>query len=217
MKLKLIGFLVGLAALPASASVTLQTQFGTAFNSSSVQVPAGTLWALVVDTDNNSTFAGGFGLDGSLQLAGANSTFSTGQTLTVGNLLGGDTIFAVGGFDGGGLASDTITLDLGTLGVTAGRNYAFYWFPGSTYVSGTSGTITGTQAGGIHTSSNTPESQLTGMVIPTEGSNVDTGAATAAVDGNIPNSRFTAVNLIPEPSTALLGAIGALGLLRRRR
>lgn len=215
MKLKLIGLIFGLGSLPAMASVTLQTQFGVAYNSLNAQVPVGTLWALVVDTDNNSSFAGGFGLDQSMQTIGANVTFATGQVLTVGALLGGDTIFAVGGFDGGGIASDTITFDLGTLGITAGRNFAFYWFPGSQYASGNSGTITGNQAGGVHTS--TAEGGLAAMQIPADGSNIDIGAATSDAGGTLPNSRFTAVQLIPEPSTMLLGAFGALGLLRRRR
>lgn len=44
--------------------------------------------------------------------------------------------------------------------------------------------------------------------------NLGTGAATAA--GTLGQS-LSSISVIPEPSSALLGAIGALGLLRRRR
>lgn len=52
--------------------------------------------------------------------------------------------------------------------------------------------------------------------------NVDPGGGSGVVrfQGTIPTSTYSAMvtySYIPEPSTALLGALGALGLLRRRR
>jgi hypothetical protein len=216
MKSKLL-----LAALAASligsagATITLNTQFGTAFNASGTAVPAGTLYALVIDTDNNSTFAGGFGLNSSLGAAGAGSAFSVGQTLTLGGLLGGDTIFYLGAFDGAGegITAETIGLSVGVNGVLSGRNFAIYWFPGATLASSTSATI-GTQVGGLHTG--VAEAGLDAMVMPNDGALVAIGAATVDGGGTLPNSRFTAV-IIPEASTAVLGLLGAVGLFRRRR
>jgi hypothetical protein len=222
MKTKLSLLFVALA-LPAAASITLSTQFGTAFNSSGVAVPDGTLWALVVDTNTDSQFTG-FGLNGSLpSTVVADTYFTANQALSIGGVLNGNTIFAFGAFNGGGdLAGGAISalsFDYGVNGLAAGRNYAFYWFPGANFNAGTPLTQTiGTQVGGIHTSSNDGLFDV-GMVLPPDGAAVSTGAATEAGGGTIANSGFRAVNLtvIPEPSAALLGAIGALGLLRRRR
>ena len=207
------------AALPALASVTIQTQFGTAFTSNGTTTVAdGTKWALVVDANNDSTFAGNFNTTTSLGATGANSVFTTGQVITLGTTLGSDRVFAVGTFNaaGPGLTDGPVGFDLGVNGVAAGLKYAFYWFPNAT---GAAGSITvGNQVGGL--SSSLDEAGLGAMVIPADGANVPQGAATADGGGTIPNSRFTAVNLtaaIPEPSAALLGAIGVLGLLRRRR
>lgn len=221
MKMKLLApllMMLGIGA--ASASVTLSTQFGEATNVSGALVPDGTLWILVVDTNNDSTFAGGFGLNSSLGVGGANTTFTAGQSLSIGNVLGGDTIFAMGGFNGNaggtpGLTADTLLLNLGENGLAANRNFAFYWFPGATYAGGNSATI-GNQVGGIHQGADAGAS-LDAMVIPADGNTVAPGAATNEYGGSVADSRFQAVQLIPEPSTALLGAIGALGLLRRRR
>ncbi|MCW1922094.1 PEP-CTERM sorting domain-containing protein [Luteolibacter arcticus] len=209
-----------LAALAASligsagATITLNTQFGTAFDSSGNPVPAGTLYALVADTDNNNVFAGGFGLNSSLTAGGAASAFTSGQTLLLGGLLGGDTIFYLGAFDGAGegITAETIQLALGVNGVAPARRFAFYWFPGATLGSANSATI-GTQVGGIHTG--VAEGGLEGMVFPSDGSLVPIGAATSAAGGTIPDSRFTVP--VPEPSTAFLSLLGALGLIRRRR
>ncbi|MCW1922092.1 hypothetical protein OKA05_05975 [Luteolibacter arcticus] len=215
MKSKLL-----LAALAASligsaeATIVLNTQFGTAFNSGGAPVAAGTLYALVIDTDNNSTFAGGFGVNTTLGAVGANSVFTTGQQLTLGQTLGGDTIFHLGAFDGAGegITAEVLSLTLGVNGVLNGRSFAIYWFPGATLANRT----VGTQVGGMN--SNLPaDGGLDPMIMPADGATVNIGAATADGSGTQPNIRFTAVDLVPEPSAALLGLLGAVGLIRRRR
>lgn len=217
MKKALTALALIASASSAFASVTLTTGFGVAYNSTGAVVPDGTLWALVVDTDGNSTFAGGFGLNSSLTEAGANTVFIPGQTLSVGGLLAGDAIFAMGSFNGNavagmaGLSLDSVTAFYGTNGLAAGKNIAFYWFPGATAAD----PKVGTQVGGFN--SDTDAAALGGMVLPADGANVPVGGGTADLGGTLPNSRLTAVNLVPETSTALLGALGALGLLRRRR
>ncbi|MCW1922093.1 hypothetical protein OKA05_05980 [Luteolibacter arcticus] len=201
----------------AEATITLNTQFGTAFDSSGQPVPAGTLYALVIDTNLSDTFAGGFGLQESLGKPGADAVFTPGQTISLGGNLSGDTIFYLGAFDGAaeGITAETIQLTVGVNGVATIRNFAIYWFPGATLSSANSATI-GTQVGGMHAFSELGTG-LESMTIPSDGSLVNIGAATLAGGGTTPPSRFTAVDLVPEPSTAFLGILGVFGLLRRRR
>ena len=221
MKNKIIAILFGAFVLPASASITLNAQFGVAGDASGVAVPDGTLWALVVDTNSDNLFPGAFGVNQSLGQAGALTTFTPGQQLTIGgNLSGGDTVFALGSFNGTangntGLSIFTHGDTLGTNGLGAGKQFAFYWFPGSTYTS-SGANVVGNAVGGINTGAD-PAAGLDGMVVPADGALVTTGAATTGVGGNLLASRFLSATLVPEPSSALLGAIGALGLLRRRR
>ncbi len=225
MKSKLVALLFVASILPAAATFTLSTQFGTALTSGSAPVPDGTLWALVVDADNNSTFAGGFGLNSSIFQAGtvaANAAFVAGQSLSLGTNLGGDIVFAMGGFNGtGDLGLGNLTavlpgLNLGDNGLATNRNYAFYWFPGATYAPGTN-TI-GSQVGGINNAQNVALAGIDAMIIPADAAFVNQGAVEATEWSGVNTAaQFTAVNLIPEPSAALLGALGALGLLRRRR
>jgi hypothetical protein len=220
LKLALLAIVLGVAAT-ASATVTLNTQFGYAYGASGALVPDNALWILVVDTNGDNSFGGAFGLNSSLSESGANSLFTSGQSISVGGLLGNDTIFAMGGFSGTaglglGTTADTLILTLGQNGLTAGANYAFFWFTDSQYSGGSTGTV-GSEVGGIHGSADSAAG-LEPMVVPPDSSSINTGTATAADwDGSKSQAQFTAVRLIPEPSTMLLGAFGALGLLRRRR
>lgn len=218
MKAKVILLMFTATVISAPAAVTLNTQFGTAFDSSGVAVANGTLWALVVDVGSNGFT--GFGANSSLAsqpALTADAFFTAGQSLAVGGNLNGNTIFRMGGFNGAGpgITDGPVGITYGVNGTAAGLNYAFYWFPGATFTGGSSETI-GSQVGGINTTSNDGIFDF-GMVLPPDGALASTGAATAEGGGSLADSSFQAVNLIPEPSAALLGAIGALGLLRRRR
>lgn len=220
MKSKLALFaLFAAAILPASATVTLNTAFGTAYNAAGTAVPNGTLWALVVDTNNDSSFLGQFGTNSSLNVSGADILFNTGDSIGIGDVLGGDTVFAMGGFNADGSSLDTVIATLGANGLAAGLKFSFLWFPGVIYTVEGDYTV-GLEVGGIHSNINAgPPSNLGDMVIPSDGALVNVGAGTAdGAGGTLTPDQFKAVLLvIPEPSTALLGAIGALGLLRRRR
>ncbi|MES2996529.1 MAG: hypothetical protein V4733_06940 [Verrucomicrobiota bacterium] len=207
-------------ALTASAALTLNYEFAEALTSSSTVVPANTLWALVVD-DGNNTFAG-FGGDDSLFEANvtspgvADTFFSENQSIALGGVIGGGTIFALGGFTSSGATSGQLNLNLGENGLTTGNQFAFYWFPGATFTGGSSETIDD-QVGGVHSSSTEGGLLTSGMVIPGDGTTESVGAFSVSQGGSTPNAAFTAVTLIPEPTTALLAAFGALGLLRRCR
>lgn len=224
MKTKIVLLILAAAVIPASASVTLSTQFGVAFDSAGVAVPDGTLWALVVDGGDN-LFAG-FTTNSSLSAVHttspgvADTFFAANQSLALGSAAGGGTVFAMGAFNGTfngltGLAIEDITLNYGINGTAAALAYAFYWFPGATYTGGATESI-GSQVGGINTTSGDGVFDA-GMILPNDGALITTGAANEDGGGTIANSSFTAVNLVPEPSSALLGALGALCLLRRRR
>ena len=225
MKSRLLSllFLVA-AAIPAGATVTLNYQFGTCFTSTSTAVPDGTLWALIGDTNSSGTFTNGFATNASLTGTQANAVFTTGQLVTTGSVIGGDTVLAVGSFNGAGpgTTADTLILALGVNGAAAGQNFAFYWFPGSTFTTGLN--TVGNEIGGINTLLDDIIGGTGPMSLGADGSTLSVGAATAEAGGVTSNAGFTAVSvseftaaLIPEPSTALLGALSALGLLRRRR
>ncbi len=224
MKFKLIASLFVVMVIPASA-VTINVFSGAYRNSSAATVPDGTLFALVADTDLSGTFGGAlsFGTNASLSAPQSLGLFTQGQTLTIGGLLGGDSIFGLGTVngvalgDGAGIIDKVFAFTLTP--ATSGLNYAIFWFPGGTLNgAGTIGTI-GAQAGGINNL--VAGGGNTGMTIPTNNAaSVNQGALDINNSGAVPISRFNAFatsGAVPEPSAALLGAIGALGLLRRRR
>jgi hypothetical protein len=235
MKLnKYVGLALGLIALSSSASatVTLNGQYGQAFNvDGTTTVPDGTLWALVVDSNADSTMAG-VGLNSSLSQVFAsgqagkdliNSTFG-GKTFSIGSNFGLDTVFALGGFNSsavgvaGAAATAVAGLTLGTNGLAQGANYSFFFFPGVIFTTEGAQYTVGGSVGGVNLSTADAGAGTAGMVIPADGATVFQGANTGGdLGGSVPNSSFAAVPLVPEPSSALLGAIGALGLLRRRR
>jgi len=223
-------FFLAAVALPASATVSINYQFGVAFDTQGVAVPDGAMWAIVGDTNANGTFPGGFTTNASIVAALAtevSNSFHPGQSIAVGSVIDGDTVFAMGAFNGtaqvgiAGISLGVLLLALGPNGVESGQNFAFYWFPDRTYVAGTN-TI-GYEIGGINTLVDDVPGGLGPMTIGADGSAWPIGAATPAVGGWIPDSRFTAIDLlhatvVPEPSAALLGALGGVvGLLRRRR
>ena len=223
-----------LSVMPTFASVTINLNIGIAYQVSNATVADGTLWALIVDDgDNNLTGISLTGNGGSLSGAGsANTFFTTGQTLQIGNNLSGgatgDRVFAMGGFNSTALGAAGSTqhtiadLVLGTNGLTAGRSYAFYWFPGATYTGAGSYSISGysrqigSQVGGISNITN-DTGNANAMLVPSDGQNLPQGAYSVDVGGRWTVSNFTAVQLVPEPTSSLLSMLGGLTLLFRRR
>ncbi len=227
--------LLGLVALASSASaaITINGQYGVAFNvNGTTPVDSGTLWILVVDA-NNDNYIAGMSLDSSIaQLAGTapglatiNSTFG-GKSISLGSSFGLDTVFALGGFNPqalgvAGSASTAVSgLTLGTNGLATGLKYGFFFFPGVAYTTQGATYNVGSSVGGVNRTTADVGGGTAGMIIPANGATPFQGASTFAggeIGGSTPDSSYAAVTLIPEPSVALLGAFGALGLLRRRR
>lgn len=219
-----------LAVTSSNAGITINTAFGQAFTTGGVPVPDGTLWALVADTGNTSLPGGiSAGAGSSASLAGVSSTtidaVFSGASIAKNGTIGGDFIFAIGGFNGFGVqgvlgsTANSVGVDL-SASLVSGRIYGFYFFPGVTYVDDATVYSVGNSVGGV--TSNIVEAGNGAMVIPNDGFTSAQGAQTNAggdLGGSIEDSSFTAVavTVIPEPSAVFLGAIGALGLLRRRR
>ena len=225
-------FLMLLLSVSAQATVTINITFGIARDVDGVEIEDGTLWALIVDGgDGNITGINvGSGNGGSFHdVANPDSFFLANQNLGVGSDIGnGDTVFAMGGMDSSttGLTGSTFHelsgLTLGTSGLVAGRAYAIYWFPGIIYSGGESPSISGhsqqigSQVGGI--SSIVNDGSYAATLIPSDGGSADQGASSADYDsGRWTTAQFTAVQLIPEPASALLAMLGGLTLVYLRR
>ena len=207
----------------AFATISMNTTFGLCRNlAGAALVPDGTLWVMIVDTNG----------DNALPQLALNSGISTSlqspfwyANLSLGSVVANDTVFAMGSFNGtangftGADVASVSDLALGTLGLTAGRNFGFYWFPGVTYT-GPANQVVGWGGGSVGAINSTTGDANLGydpMTIPAEGGSTAPGSGSIELGGEQANTKFNAVAIVPETSTALLGALGALGLLRRRR
>jgi hypothetical protein len=201
-------------SVSANAAVSIQGSFSDLKNSSGGNVSNGTPFALVGFT--GTSFGGGLTINSSITESGANSIFAIGQVLSLNGSLAGGTIFAMGAT--GGSVAEVVLSGLDNSGnVASGNTYVIYWFQGGSINGANTSLTIGSQAGGFTSSTGTSALGLDPMVIPPNGQDVVQGFATISGGGNVANNLPISVNLIPEPSAALLGALGALGLLRRRR
>lgn len=223
-------FLIPILASDLNATVTFDFQMGIARNSSGAAIADGTLWALLVDTNDNNAFTGFAAGSNLSSTASADMYFDPNQSLSLNQVINGDTIFAMGSFNGTGV-SEITGLVTGTIsglaygganGTAEGRRFAFLWFPGATYTGGASESI-GTQVGGINSTSNDALGGTNAMTLPTDGTSpvppLGVASDDVAVGGSTPAANFYAVNLtvIPEPTSSLLALFGGLALLFRRR
>ncbi len=229
MKLKLLSLLMLALASTANAAISLSfTQTGggslTNFLNGAGTGTTAMVWGLLVDT-------GGDGFQGMSALNPYDEGFSlnattTGLALTTGNgTATNDRLFIAAGF----MSVNTAVVDSAPVGVNRllsitsmniaspvafGQNYAVIWFDSTTRVTSTEGMKYGifVPAGASVGAANT----TTNNVLPgTDGTynygNTFSGADTAK------SMSYALGTPVPETSTSLLGAIGALALLRRRR
>lgn len=135
-----------------------------------------------------------------------------GVNLNVGSLFGGDKLVlsvttpSIGSFGvagtGNGVAADIIYAN----GISSGDALGLLW------INQPDGPIGNSKEFGVFTSPS--------ITMPVDGSNVSVSFLEVDFGGTIPNGGITTNGTtipVPEPSAALLGALGALGLLRRRR
>lgn len=223
MKCKIV-MAIGLLSMGANAATTLS---GTAMtrpytDAGTTQITNGSLAMLIVDTGDNGfiglgTLAGGTLLTTTADPGLAIADMST----TVGNLFGGDTIAAVYASGGTGI-SGALTLPAGS--AFFGKQFAMVFFDTSSItgiskygiVRGSDWTFPVSDTGAGITFSSTDANGTASFfqfqsATPTAGQ-TQNGFYTAA--SARPSTIFA---VVPEPSAALLGALGTLGLLRRRR
>jgi hypothetical protein len=189
-------------------------------------VPLGSLVLFVVDDSSNgflgnNTFSGTLGSVSDPDLTGVNASTD------IGSRFGGDLVIGRTSVTTAGQVPFTLIGFDQTFGLPPfssagpGRNFAIIWLQDNTSsttgaASGDYGIIRGSDwvipAGdGNYTASATPAN----FAGPTVFARVTQSAGT--LSNNAFGTANAAFSIIPEPSAALLGAIGALGLLRRRR
>jgi len=226
--------LVSIATLQANATVTMSFNSNALGALSNFLNGAGTgttamAWGIVVDTAGNG-FAGNSALtpyDGGFNMAATGT--GTPITLSVSTVATDDRLFMAPGFmsvntaitDGNAIGVNKLlsmtSLTLGAAGVAGGQSYAIIWFDSLTRPSSTS---TGTKYG-VYVPPAFNLSATSGLTtadkLPTnDGATYSYGPAFLGAD-SAKSMGFTIGTPIPETSTSLLGAIGALALLRRRR
>jgi hypothetical protein len=224
--------LVGMLTAASQGATTITGTIGSQFKGSDLttNIASGSLVMLISDTGAAGFLTASGSAITASTTALSGTTLETAGLLTVGSSFGGDTIMAVGTAGSSGSISGFAGFN--TTGLTS-KNFALVWFTqaagavgGGSYfgmmsladwsmpgdADGKSYTLSSTDAGGANgffsTSTATTAAQLggTGFI---------TGSGVAGVTTNI--VKGATFQIIPEPSAALLGALGALGLLRRRR
>ena len=112
MKPLAITFCLSAASLaPMWASITINTEFGQLRNASDAVITGLTTYAIVYDTNNDSSMPGGLGVNDSLTVGDSAMAFAAfaGKTLSQGLTIGGDTVVKWGTFkDAEGVATPAL-------------------------------------------------------------------------------------------------------------
>ena len=230
--LALLTFSVALASV-SNAAITLGgTALKNVQGTAATDLVAGKLGLLIVDTAGDGFLTG---LAGGASPAAGNPfgptaySSTAGANLTISSTFGGDLVVAR-------LTTTVAFGDTTMAGALTGfnatpylnKNYAIVWF--NTLTTAGSETVApdsayfGIARGGDWVF---PAADTGSFTFGTGGSNLDQltlaagGSANAATAASGQSVAFatagTSLSFVPEPSAALLGALGALGLLRRRR
>jgi hypothetical protein len=229
---------LALTATSASAAIALSTTaaVGLKTNNPANNISTGMLAMLVVDTGNdgflNLAATGGAITTGSTTALGARTLDVANASITAGQSFGGDLILGVFSAASGGSVSPAGTF---TIAGNEGKKFAIVWFEdtAANLASGLVGEFFGIASGADWTlpaadsgnytfngTTNTTTSVYWQLASATNATQIGaagffSGSGTAGT--NAVKSAAFQITGVPEPSAALLGAIGALGLLRRRR
>jgi len=232
------------SAFSAQAAITISGTLAPNFKDSGLltNIPTGSLAFLVADIAGDgflNASSSGAVVQGAGGLSG--KTITPAQAgLTVGSTFGGDTIVSIATVGASGSISSLMN-GVNLVGNAAlGKNFALVFFTNTAatvsgslsgqffgMIRGADWTLPATDSGQTFTLSATDvngtssyfsvgsttitNTQITGT--PTGGFFTGTGTSGDAST----DVRGATFQIVPEPSAALLGAIGALGLLRRRR
>lgn len=186
------------------------------------------VWGIIVDADGDGYDTGSYigsttGAILSTKL-GPQSLYISTTTASDDVLYLAGAVFSVAGTGDGstGLARPLSATNIALTGnVGVGDNFAIVWFDldnldlgGSTTIVATANTTVPTLAEGLKYGVLTSSGAIS-HTIPTDGQTRDLTANFTGAD--VQRTATFALAAVPEPSAALLGMLGALGLLRRRR
>ena len=230
MKTRFLWVLI-LSSIPSNASITISGTgvTGVKMGNGTTNIPAGTLGLVIVDTVGDGFFSLGNPLSNTaLTSVDVPQLLSSEANLTSGSTFGGETILNVLTSPGGGTFTKFL-MNCSIVGLE-GRNFAVVWFSDIITVGAPSSAPVGATWGIIRGSDWTLPLNDSGTYTmdPIDSRGVDSYYQVNALTGGSPATAFmTTVNgtiggasfsiVAPEPSVALLGAVGMLGLLRRRR
>lgn len=230
MKLKSL-FMLALLTVSANAAVTLSGTglTGAKKSDGATNVATGTLALLIVDTAGDGFFNLGTALAANTALTSTNDPgiLTTSANLGIGGTFGGEKILNVLSSPGGGTFSSFLN-NVSIAGFES-KNFAIVWFDAVLASDAPAQAAAGSKWGLIRGSDWTLPAADSGSFAMngTDSGGAATYFAPSALSGGATSTAFrttngsnlgnTAFTIVPEPSAALLGAIGALGLLRRRR
>ena len=226
MKTKII-LAIGLLTIGSNAATSLT---GTAMTkpystAGTTVVATGSLAMILVDTSGNG-FIGLGTLSGGTTLTSSSDPLLTAANMSslVGGTFGGDTVAAVYSIGGTGIGG---ALTLAPDSAFYGKQFAMVFFDTASITDaskygiarGSDWTFPVSDIGGSISFSSTDSSGNASFyqiqsAAPTAN---QTSGGFYTVANARPSTVFNVVDAIPEPSAALLGSIGALVLLRRRR
>jgi MYXO-CTERM domain-containing protein len=215
-KLSILGALVAITG--ASHGAIALT--GTALTGLSTLAPVGTLVLLVADSGGNGLFSGAT-VSGDLISSSVSPIALANASVTIGETFGGDSILGRGAVTSAGALPGGFSFD--NVAGLQGKRFSLVYLPSltsastavtaaTTYglVSGSDWILPAVNGGESFSFSSTDQNGATSFYRVTVASGV-------ATNDTYTSSSGANLTLVPEPSAALLGAVGALGLLRRRR
>jgi hypothetical protein len=215
-KLLTIAATVGLSSLSQGAIALT----GTATTGLGTLAPVGTLVLLTVDSTADGTL-GVPGLSGDLSSNSVAPLTLASASITIGETFGGDLVLGRASVTSAGALPGGFSFD--NIAALQGKRFSLIFLPSLTsastnvVASTTYGVISGSDwilpavNGGESFSFSSTDNLGAGSFFRV------TVAAGVATNDSFASSSGANLTMVPEPSAALLGAIGALGLLRRRR
>ena len=220
MKTNVITVLSVAVVLASGVSQAAISFTGTAVTGlGATNAPVGSLLLLVADTGSDG-FLGTPTLSGDLTAANDPRILLASTSTTVGGSFGGDLILAKLALTTGGAINAGFTFD--NAAISQGKNWAILYFP--TLTTASASVTDGASYGIIKGSDWALTSDNTGQSFTFSTTDSATSYFRVTVSAGVAtNDSFTTATpsfvagAIPEPSSILLGALGALGLLRRRR
>jgi len=199
MKLKLVTFLIATAGiLPSSAASTINWEFGSLNVSGAGALADGNVVYLIASTTGAA-----------VDLSSLESSL-VGLTLTQGSTFGSDLIVLGSGTPDIGAFGEAGTGNAVASSIDYVGGLSDGDFLGLLWLNQVDGVIGSGVKFGVHISST--------ETMPSDPSAVTRSFLEEQFGGTIPDGSLTTTNItvVPEPSVALLGALGLLGLLRRR-